>query len=88
MSRGPRNLLVFPYDWRLSDRYNGVRLREAVEPVLERWRSQGARFAQAKLIFVVHSMGGLVARWYIEDVAGAEYTKALIGRSELPIAAH
>jgi pimeloyl-ACP methyl ester carboxylesterase len=72
------NLLAAPYDWRLSNRYNGRRLKRIVEPALERWRSQGGPFVDAKLIFICHSMGGLVARWYIEKEGGAGITRKLI----------
>lgn len=65
------NLLQFPYDWRLSNRYNAGRLKNLVEPALDRWRSQGGRFSDAKVIFICHSMGGLVARWYLEEEQGA-----------------
>lgn len=71
------NLIQFPYDWRLSNRYNARRLKQVVEPALERWRSQGGVFADAKLVFICHSMGGLVARWYIEMEQGAELTRKL-----------
>lgn len=74
----PGNLLPFPYDWRLSNRYNGRRLKTVVEPALERWRAQGGKYADARLVFVVHSMGGLVARWYIEQEGGAEVTRKLV----------
>ena len=74
----PANLITFPYDWRLSNRYNGERLHEIVEPLLERWRSQGGPYADAKLIFICHSMGGLVARWYIDCLGGADVTRKLI----------
>lgn len=74
----PGNLLPVPYDWRLSNRHNGRRLGRLVEPALERWRAQGGRFAQARLVFVAHSMGGLVARWYIEREGGAELTRKLV----------
>jgi pimeloyl-ACP methyl ester carboxylesterase len=72
------NLLPVPYDWRLSNRYNGRRLKGIVEPALERLRAQGGEFADAKVIFVCHSMGGLVARWYIEKEGGAEITRKLV----------
>ncbi|MGH2655506.1 MAG: lipase/acyltransferase domain-containing protein [Actinomycetota bacterium] len=72
------NLLRVPYDWRLSNRYNGRQLKRKVEPALEQWRSQGGVFAEARLIFICHSMGGLVARWYIEKEGGAELTRKLI----------
>jgi pimeloyl-ACP methyl ester carboxylesterase len=74
----PGNLLPVPYDWRLSNRYNGQRLATIVESALERWRDQGGRFAEARVDFVCHSMGGLVARWYIEMCGGADITGKLI----------
>ncbi len=74
----PPNLLPVPYDWRLSNRYNGRRLKTIVEPALERWRAQGGPFAEAKVVFIVHSMGGLVTRWYVEREGGAEITRRVI----------
>jgi pimeloyl-ACP methyl ester carboxylesterase len=74
----PPNLIAFAYDWRLSNRYNGERLKTVVEPALERLRAQGGASADARIVFVVHSMGGLVARWYIEKCGGAEVTRKLI----------
>ncbi|HQA26269.1 MAG TPA: hypothetical protein PK893_08945 [Candidatus Competibacteraceae bacterium] len=72
------NLLPIPYDWRLSNRYNGRRLKSIVEPALEKWRSQHPIMADAKVVFICHSMGGLVARWYIDREGGAEITRKLI----------
>ena len=73
------NLVCFPYDWRLSNRYNGQRLRCVAESALHRWREHGdGRFAEARLIFIAHSMGGLVARWYVDHLGGAEVTRKLI----------
>jgi pimeloyl-ACP methyl ester carboxylesterase len=73
------NLVCFPYDWRLSNRYNGQRLQCVAESALQRWREHGAgRFVEARLIFVAHSMGGLVARWYIDHLGGSEVTRKLI----------
>ncbi|MGW1778833.1 esterase/lipase family protein [Streptomyces sp. NPDC002143] len=74
----PGNLLPVPYDWRLSNRWNGKNLARIVEPALERWRSRGGPYADAQLVFVCHSMGGLVARWYIEQCKGDEITRKLI----------
>jgi pimeloyl-ACP methyl ester carboxylesterase len=74
----PGNLLPVGYDWRLSCRYTGRWLGTVVEPALERWRAQGGRYAEARLVFVCHSMGGLVARWYIERCGGAEITSKLV----------
>ena len=77
-SAAPANLIIFPYDWRLSNRYNGEQLRDVVDPALERWRAHGSRYAGAKLVFICHSMGGLVARWYLDRLGGAELTRKLI----------
>jgi len=74
----PGNLLAVPYDWRLSNRFNGARLDGLVCAALERWRAQGGEYAEARVTFVCHSMGGLVARWYIERCGGAEVTRKLI----------
>src|SRR4029453_437009 len=63
---------------RLSNRYTARWLAGIVEPALERWKAQGGPYADAKVTFVCHSMGGLVARWYIEHCGGAEITRKLI----------
>ena len=74
----PGNLLPVAYDWRLSYRHTGPWLGAVVEPALERWRAQGGPYADAQLVFVCHSMGGLVARWYIEHCGGATITRKLV----------
>jgi pimeloyl-ACP methyl ester carboxylesterase len=72
------NLIPVAYDWRLSCRYNGKRLGVVIEPALQRWRDQGGPCADAQVVFACHSMGGLIARWYIEKCGGAEITRKLI----------
>lgn len=74
----PGNLLTVPYDWRLSNRHNGTLLAGIVEPALERWRAQGPEHAEARLVFVCHSMGGLVASWYLHVEGGWGHTRKLI----------
>jgi pimeloyl-ACP methyl ester carboxylesterase len=71
------NLITFPYDWRLSNRYNGRLLAKTAVDALDRWRSQPG-MAEAKLILVCHSMGGLVARWFLDREGGAALTRRLI----------
>jgi pimeloyl-ACP methyl ester carboxylesterase len=71
------NYVRFPYDWRLSNRYNARKLQETVEPVLERFRSRSGH-ADAKLVFIGHSMGGLVARYYVDVLGGHELTAKVI----------
>ncbi|WP_394620618.1 hypothetical protein JNUCC0626_16375 [Lentzea sp. JNUCC 0626] len=72
------NLLPIAYDWRLSNRYNARRVATIVEPALERWRAASPDNRDARLVFVAHSMGGLVARWYVERCGGAEVTRKLV----------
>jgi len=71
------NLIQFPYDWRLSNRFNGKLLAQVASNALERWRSQPG-MGEAKLVLVCHSMGGLVARWFAEREGGAELIRALV----------
>jgi pimeloyl-ACP methyl ester carboxylesterase len=71
-------VLPFPYDWRLSNRYNARRLHDVVEDELGQWRDSDPSRADAEVVLVCHSMGGLVARWYIEKCGGAEVTRKLI----------
>ncbi|MDY0743313.1 hypothetical protein SNE35_02290 [Paucibacter sp. R3-3] len=71
------NLIPFAYDWRLSNRYNGKRLRDVALPALERWRDQPG-MADAKLVLLCHSMGGLVARWFAEREGGADFIRAIV----------
>ncbi len=71
-------VLPVAYDWRLSNRYNATRLATIVEPALDRWRAGSPDRAEARLVFVAHSMGGLIARWYIERCGGAELTRKLV----------
>ncbi len=72
------NLVVFPYDWRLSNRFNARHLKTVVERELLRWRESSPDNRDARVIFVCHSMGGLIARWYIAVEGGAEVTNKLI----------
>jgi len=73
----PGNLMEFAYDWRLSNAVNGRRLAAEALPLLEHWRKQAAN-PDAKLVLVCHSMGGLVARWFLEVVDGWKNTRTLI----------
>ncbi|HEY2578797.1 MAG TPA: hypothetical protein VGI74_21035, partial [Streptosporangiaceae bacterium] len=67
----------FGYDWRLSNRHTAQLLAARVDGWLEEWRrSTGNR--DTKIIFVCHSMGGLVARYYLEVLGGREHARRLI----------
>jgi pimeloyl-ACP methyl ester carboxylesterase len=71
------NLISFPYDWRLSNRFNGRLLAKVANEALDRWRTQ-VGMAEAKLVLVCHSMGGLIARWFAEQEGGAGLIRAMI----------
>jgi pimeloyl-ACP methyl ester carboxylesterase len=73
----PGNLIEFAYDWRLSNVVSARRLRDQVLPALERWRRHVGR-SDAKLVLVAHSMGGLVARWFLEMLEGWKETRQLV----------
>ena len=72
------NPVLFPYDWRLSNRYTARRLKVYAESALSRWRDCAPQNRDAKIIFVCHSMGGLIARWYISKEGGAPLTRKMI----------
>jgi pimeloyl-ACP methyl ester carboxylesterase len=72
-----KNYFPFPYDWRLDNRVNALRLQQQAMDWLQRWRtSSGA--ADAKLVLIGHSMGGLVSRWFLECLEGWRDTRTLI----------
>ena len=65
----------FPYDWRLDNRIAARRLAAAAASWLDRQRQ---RHPDARLVLIGHSMGGLVARYFIEVLGGWRDTKMLI----------
>lgn len=69
------NLIVFAYDWRLSCAANARLLSERIEPVLAARRRY---VPDAKLVFVAHSMGGLVVQYFADVLGGASDTKRII----------
>ncbi|SHJ64091.1 Lecithin:cholesterol acyltransferase [Tessaracoccus bendigoensis DSM 12906] len=73
----PGNLLPLAYDWRLSNRYTARWMAPIIQRELARWRSQGGHYADAQVVFLCHSMGGLVARWYATH-EGADHTRKII----------
>jgi Lecithin:cholesterol acyltransferase len=76
VTRG-QNLFEFPYDWR---RHNGVaarRLQRQGGEWLEAWRAASGA-GDAKLVLVGHSMGGLIARYFLECLDGWRDTRTLV----------
>ena len=67
--------IEFPYDWRRDNRVAARQLQRLVD---EKLHAQRQRNPDAKVILIGHSMGGLVARWYLECLGGWQDTRALI----------
>ncbi len=74
---GGANLLEFTYDWRLSNDLNGRRLARQATEKLEQWRRR-LGCENAKLVLICHSMGGLVARAFLDLHDGAPLCRKLI----------
>lgn len=71
------NLFSFPYDWRRDNRVSARRLARSCHGWLRDWRVRSGN-SGARLILIGHSMGGLVARYYLECMEGWKDTRALI----------
>ena len=67
----------FPYDWRASNRWAAEALDAFIRPKLHDW-CRGPGGSDAKLWLVCHSMGGLVGRYFLEHLGGANITRHLI----------
>jgi len=72
-----RSFFEFPYDWRRDVRVAGRILARRAHEWLSRWRERSGR-ADARLVLVAHSMGGLVARAFLELHGGWRTTRALV----------
>jgi len=76
VTRG-KNLFEFPYDWRRDNRVAARRLARQGRAWLDAWRaSSGAR--DPKLVLVGHSMGGLIARYFLECLDGWRNARTLV----------
>ena len=62
-----KTFIDFPYDWR---RDNRVAARQLSEVALAALHEQRKENPDAKLVLIGHSMGGLVARYFLECLAG------------------
>ena len=63
------NLFLFPYDWRRSNFETARKLKETLE---------SPPLAGRQVDILAHSMGGLVARIYIQELGGAARVKRLL----------
>ena len=71
------NFFQFPYDWRRDNRVAARKLARSANDWLTAWRQTSGN-ANAKLILIGHSMGGLVSRYFLECLEGWKVTKALV----------
>lgn len=71
------NYFPFPYDWRRDNRAGAVRLQRQCREWLANWRRKSGN-SNAQLVLVCHSMGGLVARYFVEALEGWRDTKAVV----------
>lgn len=72
-----KQFFKFPYDWRASNRWAAEALDAFVRPKLHDWQ-MGYGGPSARVWLVCHSMGGLVARYFLEKLGGADITRRLI----------
>ena len=70
------NFFQFPYDWRRTNAASARKLQRLSHDWLKHWRETSGN-AEAKLILVGHSMGGLVSRYFLEVLQGWRDTRLL-----------
>jgi hypothetical protein len=71
------NYFEFPYDWRRDNRAAARRLARLAPGWLKNWRARSSN-REARLLLIAHSMGGLVARYYLEVLGGWREARRLI----------
>ena len=74
---GAQNYIEFPYDWRRDNRVAARKLARLVPGWLAQWKQVSGN-NEAKVVFIAHSMGGLVARYYLECLEGWRHARKLI----------
>lgn len=70
------NYIEFPYDWRRDNAVNAIRLHDTVKAQLEALRAH--HNPEAKVIFICHSMGGLIAKYSMDVIGDWDNCRALI----------
>jgi pimeloyl-ACP methyl ester carboxylesterase len=75
--RPGENYFELPYDWRRDNRVAARSLARQAHGWLAAWRALSGN-DDAKLVLIGHSMGGIVARLYLELLDGWKDTRTLI----------
>jgi len=65
-----QTLFTFPYDWRLDNATNAVRLQTLIDQVLQQTGAPNVNI-------IAHSMGGLIVRRYLADTGGSKIGKVI-----------
>jgi len=71
------NFYSFPYDWRRDNRATALKVKTFIDQQLRRWRAYSGA-DQAQVVLIGHSLGGLIARYYVEALEGWRDCLALI----------
>jgi pimeloyl-ACP methyl ester carboxylesterase len=71
------NFFPFPYDWRRDNRLAAARLAAQAADWLRAWRVASGS-ADARLVLIGHSMGGLICRHFLECLGGWKVTRTLV----------
>jgi Lecithin:cholesterol acyltransferase len=72
-----QNFFSFPYDWRRDARVSARKLDRQAREWLSGWQRASGN-ADARLILIGHSMGGIVSRYFLEGLEGWRITRALV----------
>jgi len=75
-SPDPGNFIQFPYDWRRDNRASALKLQKLINIKLPLWQKFSDN-KDARVILIGHSMGGIIARYYVEVLQGWEKCKTL-----------
>ncbi|SFR29856.1 Lecithin:cholesterol acyltransferase [Lentzea waywayandensis] len=65
----PANYFEFAYDWRRDNRVSALGLKTLIDRELAKWRAYQIG-GGPKVVLVCHSMGGLVAKYYLDVLGG------------------
>jgi len=65
------DLLEFPYDWRQDNRLTAQQLAATIRT----WRE---RMGHGPVTIIAHSMGGLVTRYYLDQLGGKEHVERFV----------